>query len=63
MAGTVEHLEPVYSLEVHDPTHADHPMRVVTEHRSVSAAIDLSAGMPAEAPPGLAPWVRAARRL
>jgi ubiquinone/menaquinone biosynthesis C-methylase UbiE len=33
--------------------------RVIARHRPLSAAIDLSAGMLAQAPPGLAPWTRA----
>jgi len=33
--------------------------RVIARHRRPDAAIDLSAGMLAEAPAGLAPWVRA----
>jgi SAM-dependent methyltransferase len=33
--------------------------RVIARHRPLSAAIDLSAGMLAQAPPGLAPWIRA----
>ncbi len=32
---------------------------VIVRHRPVAAAVDLSAGMLAEAPPGLAPWTRA----
>lgn len=128
MPGTVRHLDPVRPLEPLDPTHQDHPMRVVTTEmaaggefreeqsaavqalfdsmaggwhahdvperlvvledvlervelpegilvelgagtgigtkvinrfRPVAAAVDLSAGMLAQAPPGLAPWTRA----
>lgn len=33
--------------------------RVVSRFRPVAAAIDLSAGMLAQAPPGVAPWTRA----
>jgi SAM-dependent methyltransferase len=33
--------------------------RVIARHRPLSAAIDLSAGMLAQAPHGLAPWTRA----
>jgi SAM-dependent methyltransferase len=33
--------------------------RVIARHRPLSAAIDLSAGMLAQAPPGVAPWTRA----
>ena len=128
MPGTVRHLEPVRAVEAPNPTHEDHPMRVVTNDmaagapfgaeqavavqslfdsmaegwhshdvperlvaledaleraelprgvlvelgagtgigtrvitrfRRVDAAIDLSAGMLAQAPPGMAPWTRA----
>ena len=128
MAGTVRHLAPARPVDPLDPTHGDHPMRVVTnemaagevfgaEHsaavqalfdsmaegwhrhdvperlvaledvlergelpdgtlvelgagtgigtkvisrvRPVAMAIDLSAGMLAQAPAGLAPWTRA----
>jgi SAM-dependent methyltransferase len=128
MPGTVRHLEPVRAVEALDPTHEDHPMRmvtnemaagapfgaaqaaavrslfdsmaegwhshdvperlvaledaleraelpggvlvelgagtgigtrVITRFRPVDAAIDLSAGMLAQAPPGMAPWTRA----
>ena len=33
--------------------------RVIAGHRPIAAAVDLSAGMLAQAPPGLAPWIRA----